>query len=48
MNTYRKQWLNEQAAEEYDAGIQKLVKWYDKCLNKHSDNIEEYFKVTVY
>jgi hypothetical protein len=40
-----KHWFNGLAAEFYDAGIQKLVTWYNKCWNLHGDYIEKWFKV---
>jgi hypothetical protein len=36
-----KQWLNGMAAEVYDAGVQKLVIGYDKCLNSAGDYVEK-------
>ncbi|GFW21866.1 uncharacterized protein TNCV_1235911 [Trichonephila clavipes] len=32
-------WLSSQAADVYEVGIQKLVERYDKCLNKHGNNV---------
>jgi hypothetical protein len=29
------------AADFYDAGIQKLITCYDKCLNLHGDYVEK-------
>jgi hypothetical protein len=28
-----KTWLSSMAADLFDTGIQKLIPWYDKCLN---------------
>jgi hypothetical protein len=33
-------WFSSQAASFYDAGIQKLVPCYDKCLNNGGNYIE--------
>jgi hypothetical protein len=33
-------WFSSQAASFYDAGIQKLVPRYDKCLNNGGNCIE--------
>ena len=30
-----------QAADFYDIGIQKLVPWYDKCLNSRGEYVEK-------
>ncbi|PNE09423.1 hypothetical protein B7P43_G15432 [Cryptotermes secundus] len=35
------QWVQSQAADFYDTGIQKLVPWYDKCLNSGGDYVEK-------
>ena len=44
MKSYRKLTIifKELAVEEYDAGINKLVDRYVKCLNKGSDYVEKY------
>jgi hypothetical protein len=34
-------WLNEQAAEFYDTGIQTLVPNLKKCMEKHDDCVEK-------
>jgi hypothetical protein len=34
-------WLQSQAVEFYDCGIQKLVKRYDKCLNVGGNYVEK-------
>ena len=34
-------WLYSQAAVLYEAGINKLVSRYDKCLNVQGDNVEK-------
>jgi histone-lysine N-methyltransferase SETMAR len=34
-------WFSSQAASFYDAGIQKLVPRYDKCLNKGGNYVEK-------
>jgi hypothetical protein len=34
--------FNGLAADFYDAGIQKLVTRYDKCLNLHGDHVEKF------
>lgn len=34
------QWLNEQAAEFYSVGIEKLFHRYDKCLNVGGNYVE--------
>jgi hypothetical protein len=36
-----KEWFHGLAADFYDAGIQKLVTRYDKCLNVHEDYVEK-------
>jgi hypothetical protein len=36
-----KDWFNGLAVDFYDAGIQKLVTQYDKCLNLHGDYIQK-------
>jgi hypothetical protein len=36
-----KDWFNGLAADFYDAGIQKLVTRYDKCLNLHGVYVEK-------
>jgi hypothetical protein len=33
-------WFASQAASLYDAGIQKLVSHYDKCLNNFGNYVE--------
>lgn len=38
-------WFSELAADLYDAGIQKLVTWYNKCLNRHGHYVEKRVKV---
>lgn len=35
------EWLNNLAATEYEEGIAKLVKRYDKCLNVYGDYVEK-------
>jgi hypothetical protein len=35
------QWLQSQAADFYDTGIQKLVPRYDKCLNSGGEYVEK-------
>jgi hypothetical protein len=35
------EWLQSQAVEFYDRGIQKLVKRYDKCLNVGGNYVEK-------
>jgi hypothetical protein len=35
-----KDWFSGLAADFYDAGIQKLVTRYDKCLNLHGDCVQ--------
>ena len=35
------QWLQSQAADFYDTGIQKLVPRYGKCLNSGSQYVEK-------
>jgi hypothetical protein len=37
-----KDWFNGLMADFYDAGIQKLVTRYDKCLNLHGDYAEKW------
>jgi hypothetical protein len=34
-------WFASQAASFYDAGIQKLVPCYDRCLNDGGNNVEK-------
>jgi hypothetical protein len=34
-------WFSSQAASFYDAGIQKLVPHYDKCLNNGGNYVEK-------
>jgi hypothetical protein len=34
-------WFASQAASFYDAGIQKLVPHYDKCLNNGGNYVEK-------
>jgi hypothetical protein len=34
-------WFSSQAASFYDAGIQKLVLRYDKCLNNGGNYVEK-------
>jgi hypothetical protein len=36
-----KTWLSSQAADFFDTGMQKLIPWYDKCLNSGGDYIEK-------
>jgi hypothetical protein len=36
-----KDWFNGLAADFYDAGIQKLVTQYDKCVNLYGDYTEK-------
>jgi hypothetical protein len=36
-----KTWLSSQAADFFDAGIQKLLPRYEKCLNSGGDYIEK-------
>jgi hypothetical protein len=36
-----KYWFNGLAADFYDAGMQKLVTQYDKCLNLHGNYVEK-------
>jgi hypothetical protein len=38
-------WFASQAASFYDAGIQKLLPRYDKCLNNGGNYVEKYHKV---
>jgi hypothetical protein len=40
-----KSWFNGLAVDFYDAGIQKLITQYNKCLNLHGDYEEKQFKV---
>jgi hypothetical protein len=40
-----KDWFSELVADFYDAGLQKLVTWYDRCLNLHGDYTKKWFKV---
>jgi hypothetical protein len=40
-----KDWFNGLAAYFCDAGIQKLVTRYGKCLNLHGDYVEKLFTV---
>lgn len=40
-----KEWLNVQAAEVYDEGIQELVTCYDRCLNGGGECVERYLRV---
>jgi histone-lysine N-methyltransferase SETMAR len=35
-----KTWLRSQAADFFDTGMQKLIPWYDKCLNSSDDYVE--------
>jgi hypothetical protein len=35
-----KLWLRSQMTDFFDTGIQKLIPWYDKCLNSGGDNVE--------
>jgi hypothetical protein len=35
------EWLQSQAVEFYDCGIQKLVKRYDKCLSVGGNYVEK-------
>jgi hypothetical protein len=32
-----KMWLSSQVADSFDAGIQNLIPWYDKCLSSGGD-----------
>jgi hypothetical protein len=34
-------WFASQVASFYDAGIQKLVPWYNKCLNDSGNYVEK-------
>jgi hypothetical protein len=36
-----KTWLNSQAADFFDKGIQKLIPQYDKCLNSGNGFVEK-------
>lgn len=36
-----KDWFNGLTADFYNAGIQKLVTQYDKCLNLQGDYVEK-------
>jgi histone-lysine N-methyltransferase SETMAR len=36
-----KHWFNGLAADFSDAGTQKLITHYDKCLNPHGDYVEK-------
>jgi hypothetical protein len=36
-----KDWFNGLVADFYNAGIQKLITRYDKCLNLHGDYVEK-------
>jgi hypothetical protein len=36
-----KMWLSSQAADFFDAGIQKFIPQYDKCFNSSDDYIEK-------
>jgi hypothetical protein len=38
-------WFASQTASFYDAGIQKLVPHYDKCLNNGGNYVEKWCKV---
>jgi hypothetical protein len=40
-------WLQSQAVEFYDCGIQKLVKRYDNCLNVGGNYVEKQSKGVV-
>jgi transposase len=40
-----KDWVKGLVADFYNAGIQKLVTQYGKCLNLHGDYIENLFKI---
>jgi hypothetical protein len=40
-----KDWFNGLAVDVDDAGIQKLVTQYDKCLRLHGDYVEKRFQV---
>jgi hypothetical protein len=40
-----KDWFNGLMADFYDAGIQKLIIRYYKCLNLHGDYTEKLFNV---
>ena len=48
------QWLESQAADFHDTGIQKLVPWYVKCLNfggeyvKHSSTLAVSVPINLY
>jgi len=35
-------WLHNLAAPFYDEGLQKLVQWYDKCLNVDGNYVEKW------
>jgi hypothetical protein len=36
-----KPWLSSQAADFFDTSIQKLIRWFDKCLNSGDDYVEK-------
>lgn len=38
------QWLMSQVADFYRDGIEKLVPWYDNCLNLNGNYVEKYLK----
>jgi hypothetical protein len=40
-----KDWFSGLVADFYNAGIQKLVTQYDKCLNLHGDYVGKWFKI---
>jgi hypothetical protein len=39
-NEVKKAWFALQAASFYNAGLQKLVPCYDKCLNNGGNSVE--------
>ena len=41
VKTAAEKWLNEQGPDYYQAGINKLVKRSDKCLNRFGDYVEK-------
>jgi hypothetical protein len=36
-----KDWFSGLAADFYNAGLQKLITRYDRCLNLHGDYVEK-------
>lgn len=38
-------WLRKQSEDFYEAGIKKLIKTWDKCINVNDDYVNMLFKI---